>query len=52
MILFCCGGAAKKKDHSDDDMPREEREKTGFFARNKTTNQDNVGGVGVKDDYS
>jgi len=53
MILFCCGGAAgKKKDHGDDDMPREERERNGFFARNKTTDQDNVGTVGVKDDYS
>jgi len=55
MVLFCCGGVAsrKKKNKDDDDMPREEKERSGFFARNKTADQPGLDGhTGVKDDYS
>ena len=55
MVLFCCGGVAsrKKKNKDDDDMPREEKERSGFFSRNKTADQPGLDGhTGVKDDYS
>jgi len=58
MVLFCCGGIAsrkkKNKDDDGDDVPRQEKERTGFFARNKTEPQTMGmdGHTGVKDDYS
>lgn len=55
MVLFCCGGVfGKKKNKDDDEMPREEKERSGFFSRNKQdpTQVGMDGHTGVKDDYS
>lgn len=52
MILFCCGGVLGKKKKNQDDMPREEKQRSGFFARNRTNDPAMAPTTGVKDDYS